>query len=618
MASVSEEAEKNGELTRAQGKEFTAGKFFCITEDVWSVGVKKSKPEHWDAFWREGGNVSIQLRQDDPNSDPYTITRNALNAGVTAAPPKSTRSESIGSSLTRKKEIWPVDIVGVPAGRFSGIANLLPAGHVVHEEWFGVAAAVLGLPKTASVLEQLMACRGVRKEYPNDDVDASNKEDTKPAADPMPAPNGGKTTLRSSARITRSASKAPPATPVKKQNERKRRELKPRPAAAASANAPTAKKRRKTSAPKPPPAAVATVNAPKAKTQNYIRKRGGLKKTLDTDGPPNKKGENGESTKAAAMEVAGPPKNRKSAKKGAGKLSRRISFGGNASQGTESTRSSVARKLRVDNTGVVHFVFNKLRLNRQGLVLDGDRPTMLYVPCMTLQEAKGWRGEGYKALVLAGFPDGITNIPQSYLVEEPGLVSDRKNLAWETMANSGMNSIQLQEKYENTPKMSQEEKAGWLEKARLGLEKAVLGLAEYVKQWGELGEDDLECLKQSNRYLLKERSSKFSDLGVPVPKALPVPTKPVLFVDFGGVGESNAHPAPDPELLFAKAGTVWGMLNDVAILANGKPEDEEDSDSLDEEAEEVFCDNFRNTSPIPNEISVMVTTPRHPSVSYGH
>ena len=176
MASVSEEAEKNGELTRAQGKEFTAGKFFCITEDVWSVGVKKSKPEHWDAFWREGGNVSIQLRQDDPNSDPYTITRNALNAGVTAAPPKSTRSESIGSSLTRKKEIWPVDIVGVPAGRFSEIANLLPAGHVVHEEWFGVAAAVLGLPKTASVLEQLMACRGVRKEYPNDDVDASNKD----------------------------------------------------------------------------------------------------------------------------------------------------------------------------------------------------------------------------------------------------------------------------------------------------------------------------------------------------------------------------------------------------------------------------------------------------------
>jgi hypothetical protein len=85
-----------------------------------------------------------------------------------------------------------------------------------------------------------------------------------------------------------------------------------------------------------------------------------------------------------------------------------------------SQTSSAARKQRVNNTGVVHFVSNKIRLELQSKIADGKSPTMLIIPCMTLDEARKWRGEGYKAAILTGFPAGLANIPEEYKTAYPG------------------------------------------------------------------------------------------------------------------------------------------------------------------------------------------------------
>ncbi|CAB9508211.1 expressed unknown protein [Seminavis robusta] len=533
--------EKNGKLNDDQKDDFRDGKFFCITEDVWSVEYAEPKPEHWEAFWRKGkGDVVVQ------KGDVYAITRKALRAGERPAPVKSTRSNSVSGNADIKKGIWPVDIFGHEANDYQEIAHLLPAGYKVHEEWFGVAAAVTGLPKTASVIKQLMATRGVRKEYPNDDDKkgemATSDGKSAAAQNELPNPGGGTTTRSLSPRRTRSEGKRGGS-----------------------------KKESNTNSPPP---------------QKSKRMKGS-----ESEGPPAKKGK-------ATMEHK-----KSNMKTGAGtELNQgRVSFE-NGSIASHSTRSSAARKQRVDSTGVVHFVFNKIRLRLQQRVVDGVKPSMLIVPCMSLQDAtNNWNGQGYKAVVLCGFPQGLVNVPAAFAGTVPAAA--RKKFAWQAMNAAADFTSELREKYENSPKISQEDKADWLEKARMGLEQAVLGLSEFVK---ELKNMDLKPLQPSNQYLLSKRSEEFrAKNSVPVPKSLPVPEKAVLFVDFGNVGQSNIHPPPDPTLLLAKAATVWGMLNDITILANGTPEDEEDIDILDEEAEEVYYDSFRGSTSIPNEISVV-------------
>lgn len=59
-----------------------------------------------------------------------------------------------------------------------------------------------------------------------------------------------------------------------------------------------------------------------------------------------------------------------------------VSFDGSVASGKsrDNTRSTVARMRRMENTGVVHFVSNKIRLNNKTKLLDGNAPTMLVVP----------------------------------------------------------------------------------------------------------------------------------------------------------------------------------------------------------------------------------------------
>ena len=545
-------AEPNGKLEPDQVEDFADGYFFCNTADVWAVDRRKPLPEHWDAFWRKPGDVSINFGQDDENShilDQYAISRNAMHAGSTPAPVKSTRSESSGGEAGNKKQIiWPVDIAGNPFTPYQDIAHLLPAGKHAHEEWFGVAGAVLGLPKTASILEQLMATRGVKKECTQDHDDDSDAGE--PAAASATTDN---------------------TTPAEK---------KERPKRGAASNPPPKKRSRRRAA------------ADSARNESgHAAARGAqpAKRSAGREAAPSVK--KGGKRKSALKQ---PPEADQA------KTQRRTSFDETTiSQDSASTETSAARKQRIDHTGVVHFVFNKLRLQQQRNVFDGNKPLMLIVPCMTLEEANSWRGEGYTVVVLTGFPHGIANIPQEYADAYSNV--DGKKMACEAFKQADMGNRDFRKRYENSDRICQEEKADLLQKARMGLEEAVLGLTEYVKG---LKEKDLSDLQDETQKRLKERSRLLSGIEVPVPKSLPVPEKPVLFLKFGSLGQSNAHPAPDPELLLAKAATVWGVLNGVSILANGQLD--QDCNSLDEAAEEYFCASFRSSMPqIPKEISVV-------------
>lgn len=98
----------------------------------------------------EGVNIEVS-QQDDSPLDPYKKTSDALHEeGWKPAPTKSSRPASSGSNTgckSAKYIFWPVDIAGNTAMKSREIAHLLPAGQLIHKEWFGVAAVMLGLPK---------------------------------------------------------------------------------------------------------------------------------------------------------------------------------------------------------------------------------------------------------------------------------------------------------------------------------------------------------------------------------------------------------------------------------------------------------------------------------------
>ena len=484
--------EHKTKMTQEDKFKLSRGELFCTTADVWKATPKEFHAKHWDAFWRKG-DVSIRVRQKkDPSNkplDPYKFTLDAMKNGLHPAPEKSTRSESTATdSPSAKKEIWPQDIAGNCVQPGQEIAHLLPAGAVVHEEWFGVGAAVMGLPRDSSVSYQLMATRGVSKQEQEESPESPRADGKLPAAE---------------------------ADDVVTSSGRKKRKL-----------------------------------------ENVKYDEESIPKSLD------------------------------------------------------STKTIEARRRLVSNTGVVHFVYDKIRLDSQKILLDGKVPTLLIVPCMTLERANAWRGEAYKALVLTGFPDEMEKIPIVYTEEYMGM--DTSRIAELAYQKSGMSSKEFQEKYESSPEITPKEKETLLEKARQGLEDAVLGLSEYVKGLKGLDEEEWKSLQPSNQKLLQERSdafSKFKEVLVPGAKGDDLPDKPLLFVEFGTAGDIDSHPAPDPELLLAKAAIVWGKLIGMTILAGGGL-DEEDCDSLDEAAEADFYHKFRTpqalkgTLQVPTEISV--------------
>jgi len=499
----------------AAANEFLRGKYFCTTADVWGVDHKEHTAKHWEAFWRKEDSASqnghpeqvntlsirvasVKKKTDDQRPelyDPYNATTIAMTDCRVPAPIKGTRSNS-ASVRSVREAIWPVDIVGEKdIDSFHQLAHLLPAGKEVHEQWCGVAAAVIGLPHDASIKQKLMAVRGVKK-----DNDEENDNDQEQAEAPTSPPVKAAAKQETCA----TASEPPPSTPAS--NNRKR------------------------------------------------RRNSGVSFTPDT------------------------------------------------SQGSSASR---ARKERIDLTGVVHFVSNKIRLADKKYLLDGNDPKMLIVPCMTLKEANEWRGQGYQAVVLAGLPNLTGSAPPAYRDY------DAEKLPARAFGRAAMNTDAFLERYADTQKVTPEQEMKMLEKARIDLQEAVLGLAHYAKQ---MASDAKKGLLEG---LQKSTIEAFESIGASLPKEAPVPKvhanpkKPVLFVKFGSLQEvpKDLHPAPDPELLLSKAATIWGKMTNFAMIANGSvTDDEEEEDSLDEVAEEAFYEKYhRNSSapPIPMEISVV-------------
>jgi hypothetical protein len=248
--------------------------------------------------------------------------------------------------------MWPVDVVGESnITEDHHIAHLLPAGKLNHEEWFGLGAAVVGLPQNATTEQQLMATRGIRLATKEKDEDEESKmsADEKYAANRMPA----------------AVAQTMPSFPVGSV------------AAVASGAASST---------------VVAAQQPEDQSSSRGRKR---KPKADPSSTPG--GGKRKST------LRGPSSRSPS-------TSRSVSF----QRGDDSLDTVEARKQRVDSTGVVHFVANKLRMKGQGIAIDGETPKMLMVPCMTLEAARRWKGEGYKMAVLTGLPHGQTNSPPGY------------------------------------------------------------------------------------------------------------------------------------------------------------------------------------------------------------
>ena len=256
------------------------GRFFTKMGDVWGVDFQKYEESHWVALQRSYPDadddpkpIKVSVRRKDSSGnrsvtssiDPYSATIDKINSDNDGpAKTASTRTES-DVSTTNEKKIWPIDISGENSfnPNIYQVAHLLPAGQKELEEWFGVGAAVLGIPRDASTETKLMATRGVKRKK-----DKSGQETDVDA---------------------------------------------------------------KLEAAAPDPHAVRIAEA--------------------TNTEPRKK----------------------------------------------------IQKERFEHTGVVHFVSNKIRMKNQGAYFDGKTPLSLLVPCMTLEQARGWRGETYKAVFWPGF-----------------------------------------------------------------------------------------------------------------------------------------------------------------------------------------------------------------------
>jgi hypothetical protein len=362
--------------------------------------------------------------------DPYSITCKALEGnGLSSL--SSTRTESDKSSGAKRK-IWSTDVAGRPDfnPEDAYIAHILPAGKLDHEEWFGVAGALLGLDKSESTEKKLMAMRGVHV----------YREDSEPKMAAKPA--------------------------------------------------------------------------------------------LEADAKDNK--------------------------------SKTVCFDEGAKEQTKK-----GRKDRMDHTGLVHAVSNKLRMEGQGTHMDGHTPKMLLIPAMTLEHAKAWRGEAYVAVVLAGLPE--SPVPSPYQVSSSS-----------AFLKTGFADAKLYLQYKQKrgaivhPSTTTEQEEHLIKACQL-LADAILGLTEYVRGFSST---DLSCLDPKNQVLLKQRAQSIKEETVTPECKDGTSSKPVLIIKFGSQrgAHETGHPAPDPLGLACKAASAWGFMTGTKLLTASEPEDLQNHD----------------------------------------
>lgn len=162
--------------------------YFATTCCVLKSVVKRTSPERWSDMHREptrDNPLAINVRRKNaraPVLDPYSVTRSALQAdnndGVASS--LSTRTDSDNSTAS-KAAIWNCDMFGrkIFNSKLARIAHILPAGRIEHEEWFGVAGAIVGLNEKSSVEQKLMALRGVKKKQETTTEEEVEKKPTR-------------------------------------------------------------------------------------------------------------------------------------------------------------------------------------------------------------------------------------------------------------------------------------------------------------------------------------------------------------------------------------------------------------------------------------------------------
>jgi hypothetical protein len=237
----------------------------------------------------------------------------------------------------------------------------------------------------------------------------------------------------------------------------------------------------------------------------------------------------------------------------------------NASNVALSDSVSTNRSSRREGTGVIHFVSNKIRLLGQSLSLDGPHPKCLIVPVMTLNDARNWRGEGYKAVCFAGVPKGSP------------LDVDNSGDVYKTI---GLSDLALRS-VEYTRDAEQDE----VNLARTFLAKAVCALLDMI---AGLSEEELDYATTSDD-TLRQAHKEAQDMICKVPSPLPTNEsgeKPACLVTFGNLNETNMHPAPDPLLLALRAANIFGIMAGMKMLASAEPDDSDESvgDIIEEEA----------------------------------
>jgi hypothetical protein len=205
---------------------------------------------------------------------------------------------------------------------------------------------------------------------------------------------------------------------------------------------------------------------------------------------------------------------------------------------------------RIPHTGIKHSLLNQTRLPRHAALFE-DRPCVVIVPIMTLEQMKAWNLEGYEAIVIAGSYD-IISAAQAY------------------------QQIQMMELL---PLATPDE----IETARVSLAQVVGGLAySLVHRRRQRRECSLQwAMRQQLESFRKHLQASGGKEQVLVPKPPhdgygKVHVGKVTFQAHAlPVGTALAHPGPDPLLLVMKSAINWSWRIGQQLLVSGEgPVDE--------------------------------------------
>jgi antitoxin (DNA-binding transcriptional repressor) of toxin-antitoxin stability system len=223
------------------------------------------------------------------------------------------------------------------------------------------------------------------------------------------------------------------------------------------------------------------------------------------------------------------------------------------------------RRESTTTTGIKHSVPNRIRLSGQAECYD-QRPCVLIVPTMTLDEVKRWNGQGYRAIVMVGPPPR-----DDESLDSDGDGDDDENLDHVKSICVGIHLLDAGD-------VALPEQ---VEAARTLLSQFVLGFAYSLLHRSLTYR---RYMSRRQRAELDRRRRVFCEnaaAGVVLPAAaepLPPPQRPwrVRLVNFRGATDarSNHHVAPDPFLLTVKAAVNWSRRHHQQLLAAAEPQDE--------------------------------------------